>query len=80
MTTIEQLNDFSRYAKQIVEQEGKELPLDVIFDRWHRESFAEEDLRRIQASASDYEAGERGRPVDEFLSEFKTKQDLDKNQ
>ena len=73
MTTIEQLNDFSRFAKQVVEQEGKELPLDIIFDRWHRQAFAEEDLQRIRASASDYESGERGRPVEEVLSEFKAK-------
>ena len=80
MTTIEQLNDFSRFAKQVVEQEGKELPLDVIFDRWHREAFAAEDLQRIQASVSDFESGERGRPADEVLSEFKTKQNSNKNQ
>jgi len=78
MTTIEQLNDFSRFAKQVVEQEGKDLPLDVIFDRWHRVAFAEEDLQRIQASASDYEAGERGRPVDDVLSELKAKRAPDK--
>ena len=67
MTTIEQLNDFSRFAKKVVEQEGKKLPLDVIFDRRHREAFAEEDLQRIRASASDYEARVRGKSEGEFF-------------
>jgi len=67
MTTIEQLNDFSRFAKKVVEQEGKELPLDVIFDRRHREAFAEEDPQRIRASASAYEARVRGKSEDEFF-------------
>lgn len=75
MTTIEQIDDFSQFAKQIIEQEGDDLPLDVIFDRWHRKAFPQEDLLRIQESVSDYESGERGRPVDEFLSEFKSKID-----
>ena len=80
MTTIEQLNDCSRYARLIVEQEGKELPLDVIFDRWHCDTLATQDLARIQASVADYENGEQGRPIADFLAEFKAKQVPDKDQ
>ena len=57
MATSEQIDAFIRFAKQISEQEGADLPLDAIFDRWHEEAYREEDLHAIQASAHDYEHG-----------------------
>jgi len=74
MGTIEQLEDFTRFTKLTLEKEGRELPLDAIFDRWHEEAFRDEDLARIQASVNDYDNGERGRPLNEFLAEFDAKQ------
>jgi len=77
MTTIEQIDEFTRFAKQLVEKEGTELPLDAIFDRWHEEAFRDEDLLRIQASVNDYDSGERGRPVEEFLADFDSQRRAD---
>jgi len=74
MSTIKQLEDFTRFTKHLLEEEGQELPLDAIFDRWHTEAFRDDDLARIQASVTDYENGERGRPLGEFLTEFDAKQ------
>ena len=71
MATIDQIEEFSRFAKLLSEKEGKELPLDVIFDRWHEEAFRNDDLRRLQASVRDYENGERGQPAEEVLAEFR---------
>ncbi len=72
MTTLEQIEQFSLFAKQLVEKEGAELPLDVIFDRWHEEAFQVEDLLRIQAAVQDYENGNRGQPADVVLAEFRS--------
>ncbi len=79
MATIDQIEDFSRFAKQLSEKEGKELPLDVIFDRWHEEAFRDEDLLMIQASVRDYENGERGQPAEEVLAEFRAERTAGKN-
>ncbi len=79
MATIDQIEEFSRFAKQLSEKEGKELPLDVIFDRWHEEAFQDEDLLRIQASVRDYENGERGQPAEEVLTEFRAERAAGKN-
>jgi len=65
MATSEQIDLFSSFAKQLSEQEGTELPLDAIFDRWHLEANKDQDLLAIQASDNDYNRGERGRPVAE---------------
>jgi len=77
MASIKQIDEFTRFAKQLVEKESIELPLDAIFDRWHEEAFRDEDLLRIQVSVNDYENGNRGRPVEEFLEEFDAQQSAD---
>jgi len=79
MATIEQIDQFTRFAKQLVEKEGAELPLDAIFDRWHEETFRDEDLLRIQASVNDYDQGERGQPAKEVLAEFRADRVAGKN-
>ena len=79
MATTDQIDEFSRFAKQLSEQEGKEIPLDIIFDRWHEEAFRDKDLLRIQASVRDYENGERGQPAEEVLAEFRNERAAGKN-
>ncbi len=79
MATTEQIEQFSRFAKQLSEEEGTELPLAAIFDRWHAEATKDQDLLAIQASAKDFDNGERGRPVEEFLQEFDAARRADKS-
>jgi len=76
MATSEQIDAFSRFAKLLSEQQGDELPLDAIFDRWHEEAHRDEDLLRIQASMRDYERGERGQPAEEVLAEFRAEREV----
>jgi len=71
MATIEQIDEFSRFAKHLVEQESAERPLEAIFDRWHEEAFRDEDLLRVQASVEDYDKVERGQTAEEVLAEFR---------
>ncbi len=77
MTTLEQIEQFSLFAKQLVEKEGAEVPLEVIFDRWHEEALQDVDLIRIQAAVQDYENGERGQPADVVLAEFRAERAAD---
>jgi len=79
MATAEQIDKFSRFAKQLSDEEGAELPLEVIFDRWHAEVYRDVDLLAIQASDRDYQNGERGRPVADFLQEFDASRTVDKS-
>jgi len=79
MATSEQIEKFSRFAIEISEEEGTELPLDVIFDRWHAAAYKDEDLLAIQASDRDYQNGNRGRPVTEFLQDFDVSRRTDKS-
>lgn len=70
MTTTQQLFEFSRFTQQLVAEEGESLSLAAIFDRWHQQAYQDEDLTRIRASVNDFENGERGRPLENFLCEF----------
>lgn len=70
MTLFEQIDDFSRYAKEFVLRESVEIPIDELYDQWRAEAFHDEDLRAIKASVRDYEDGQCGRPMAKFLSEF----------
>lgn len=69
MTASEQINAFNEFAKTVIAQEGEQLSLEEIQDRWWEKQHQDEDLAAIQVAVDSYEAGERGRPADEFLAE-----------
>jgi len=69
MTASQQIDAFTEFARAIVAQEGEDISLDRIQDLWWEERHRDEDLAAIQAAVDSYKAGERGRPVDEFLAE-----------
>jgi len=79
MGTIEQIEEFTRFAKLLVEKEGAGIPLEAIFDRWHEEAFRDEDLLRIQASVDDFNNGERGELAEEILANFRKERTTGKN-
>ena len=71
MTTIEQLEEFSRFTRQLVEAEGQNISLDVIFDRWRGGACRSDDLARIRAAVNDYENSDRGQPADDVIAGFR---------
>ncbi|MEQ8211818.1 MAG: hypothetical protein RH917_18620 [Lacipirellulaceae bacterium] len=71
MSTIEQISDFTKFAMTVAEQEGSDISLDVIYDRWREEAYRDEDARAILAAARDYENGERGELVEDVLAELR---------
>ena len=69
MTATQQVDAFNEFARALIAQEGEQLSLEEIHQRWWDQQHRDEDLAAIQAAVSSYESGERGRPVDEFLAE-----------
>ena len=58
MTATQQIENFTAFAKAITQQEGEDISLDEIFDRWWQEQHRNEDLEAIQAAEKDYENGD----------------------
>lgn len=73
MATIDQFDDLYRFAKAIPPQEFTKLSVDEIYDRWREDKVFDEDTHAIQEALDSYDRGERGRPVEEFLADFRQK-------
>jgi hypothetical protein len=70
MATIEQIDDLNHFIETLPQSERDSLSMDEIYERWREQAFKHDDLLAIKASVRDYESGERGRPVDEFLADI----------
>ena len=66
MTISEQIADITVFAQAISQQEGEDISLDVIYDRWWQQRHREEDLAAIREAHAEYESGERGEDAREF--------------
>lgn len=71
MATIEQIDDLYRFAIELPAAERDSLTVDEIYRRWR--SQHDDDVRAIQVALDKYNGGDRGRPVEEFLTEFREK-------
>lgn len=73
--TQEQIDKFHRFASEHVSRRGGAASLEERIDLWRIENpsadQAREDLLAVKAALRDMENGERGRPWDEFASEFR---------
>ncbi len=74
MNTLDQINDFSAFAKSRLGS-GEQVDIDQLYDEWRIQAFADIDALAVQASVGDLENGERGEPLDEFLAEFEREQE-----
>lgn len=70
MTTLQQIDDFANFARQLAEAEGEHVPMDDLYDRWREQAYRDEDRAAVLASIRDFENGDRGRPVQEFLADL----------
>ena len=81
MSTIEeQLESFRTYVLEQTRNGGSELTMDELYENWRLEHLTEEELREdelaLEASLRDMEAGETGRPFEEFDAEFRARHGL----
>jgi hypothetical protein len=79
MAIIEQeLDDFTRFARDRMNQGESDLTIDELFDLWRAENpspeLYSENVAAVNASIRDFQAGERGtvagRHSDELRREF----------
>lgn len=70
MATTEQIQDLNHFIQTLPAVQRDTLTIDEIYERWRQQAFRQEDLLAVKASLRDFEHGERGRPVTEFLAEF----------
>jgi hypothetical protein len=71
MTATQQIEDFTAFAKALAQQEGEDISLDEIFDRWWQEQHRNEDLEAIQAAVKDYENGDRCEIARDVLTDLR---------
>ena len=69
MNTLDQINDFSAFAKSRLGN-GEQVDIDRLYDEWRTQAFADVDALAMRASVRDLENGERGEPLDKFLADF----------
>ena len=79
MNTLDQINDFSAFAKSRLGS-GEQVDIDQLYDEWRSKAFAEIDALAIKASVRDLENGERGEPVEEFLASFEQEHKQDRGE
>ena len=78
MATLEkEIEDFARYAKS---HSSENVTLDELYDRWREQTYEDTDALAVEASLRDMEAGETGRPFDEFSDEFRKRNKIDRQQ
>jgi len=71
MAISEQIKDLTAFALTVSRQEGDDVPLDVVYQRWWQARHQDEDLVAIQEAHAEYESGERGELAREELAEFR---------
>lgn len=74
-TTIDQLEQFRSFVLDRIGRGGSVLSIDDLYDEWRihnpSPSELEADSKAIAASLQDLDRGERGKPIDSFLQDFK---------
>lgn len=77
--TLTQIDNFRRYAEQRVAA-GEKRSIVELFDDWLEDSRTdadrEADLRAVEEALRDFDAGDRGRPFEEFMAEMRQKYGL----
>lgn len=76
MATIDQVNDFSAFATNRLNGLSG-ASIDELYEEWRAKAFHEIDARAVMASVRDFEAGERGRPLGEFLKDIDAERKAD---
>jgi hypothetical protein len=75
MSTADDLQSFYQFAEQRVRSVGSDQTLDQLYAEWRAShplpDELEQNVRAVQASLRDMDAGETGRPIDEFAAEFR---------
>lgn len=69
-TTQQELQNFTEFANARLSA-GATEPLEQLFGQWWEQEHGDEDRAAVVASLADMEAGETGRPFEEFAADFR---------
>lgn len=80
IATLEELDEFRRFAAEQIDSSSEELSLEDLVDRWRMLSPSPgeltESVRAVQEAVADMEGGETGRPFGDFAEEFRGRHNL----
>ena len=78
--TEELIESFRSFALERLGRKDGDLSIDELYDCWRRENtddeHGREHLLAVKASLRDLERGERGRPFEEFVRDFRTRRQI----
>ena len=73
-TTTQELQSFYQFAERRLRNGGSELSLDDLYGEWRACNPTPEELQTdvlaVRAALHDLDAGEKGQPIEEFVTEF----------
>lgn len=72
-TTEEELESFTRFARQRLTGQTQTPSLDELFNQWRLLHPPADNVDAIRASLQDMEQGETGRSFAEFVREFRSR-------
>jgi|GEM_PF-6896124 len=73
-TLAQQLSDFNTFAAERLTSSLPPASLDDVIDEWYSLRTVEADLLAIEQSLEDFQRGERGRPVNDVLTELRDRE------
>jgi hypothetical protein len=79
-TTTDELRSFYQFAETRLRNGGCDQSLDDLYAEWRAgnptPTELEGDVRAVRASLRDMDEGETGRPVSDFIAEFRQRNGL----
>ena len=72
LAITEQLAQFNAFTTKLAEQEGDDLTIEQVYDRWWEIQHRDEEAAAIHEAHEAYEAGDRGEPAEQVIAEFRT--------
>ena len=79
MTTIQQLDSFTQYAREQIECGTTDLSLDEIYDAWRAttdQRSLDDSVAAVQAAIQDMKNGDTGIEVERHLAELRETFDI----
>ena len=79
-TTQHQLRQFHEFALAKLRNGGSEFSIDELFDQWRLDHPSPEEheanCKAVAASIRDFDGGERGVPAEQFMKDFRSRNDV----
>ncbi len=79
MAITEQLAQFNAFATKLAEQEGDDLTIEQVYDRWWENQHRDGEAAAIHEAHEAYETGDRGEPAEQVIAEFRTERATSSN-